>query len=207
MKTKGIKFWEQHLEHMVLALSVLILLGFAALQFVGSPNSIPLPQGKQGQTVAPGEVDDLLAKKATDLQATMQNTTSVKLPDPVMMAPKFDQLKIASVNPSQTMFVAGSRVHPGDIGEMPTPGNPFVVAKIPAPYNVATEQYFDMLLPEVVEENPELKKILQQQPYDIMWVTASATFNMGEVLKQFRTKGPNGEAALPPSWYNDRVDF
>jgi spermidine synthase len=44
-------------------------------------------------------------------------------------------------------------VHPGDIGEMPTPGNPFVVAKLPAPYNVSTEQYFDMLLPEVVEWN------------------------------------------------------
>ena len=32
MKTKGIPFWEQHLEHIVLGVAVLVLIGFTAMQ-------------------------------------------------------------------------------------------------------------------------------------------------------------------------------
>src|SRR5438046_2932891 len=132
MKTKGIAFWEQHLEHMVVALAALVLIGFVALQFVGNPNSVPLPQGKQREMVGPATVDPLLADKANDLLRKMSpDTDSGVLPNPVPLETKFNDLKVASVSPAPAMAVAFEpNIHPLG-GAIPNPRTPFAVAQIP----------------------------------------------------------------------------
>src|SRR4051794_4117321 len=204
MKTKGITIWEQHLEHMVLGIAVLVLIAFSALQFVGSPNAVTAAGEKQ--PIGPGEVDKKLEEKAREISDKLQQSSVSALPAAVEQLPKFNDLKAASVSPPLSAVAFQSSVHPGGGVMVSQSDRPFNVANIPAPINVACAQYFDTILPEVMAEFSELAKILPEQP-DVTWNTVAAKFRYGDVLRQFRSRGPNGESPLPPAWYNDRVDF
>ena len=63
MTVKGITIWERYIERIVLAIAVLTLVGFTAMQFVGEPNAVTM----DGRSVAPGEVDRLLEAEAQRL--------------------------------------------------------------------------------------------------------------------------------------------
>ena len=57
MKTKGVTIWEQRAEKIVLAIAVVAFVVLAGRQFIGEPNAVEI---SGGETIAPGEVDDLL---------------------------------------------------------------------------------------------------------------------------------------------------
>lgn len=204
MKTKGIPFWEQHLEHFVLGAAVVVMIGFAVMQFIGDPNSVDVSGvGKVG----PGQIDALLEDKARAI-GDLIDGAAMEIPDPTPVLSTFQGMKAEPVVPATTLAFMSPRVTPA-LGTAVTSGNrPFVVPDIPAPFNLLAVQYFDTLSEETVTEHPDLKKVLPAAPpYDITWVTTAATFDAAVVRKQFGQPGPNGEAPLPLSWYNDRVDF
>src|ERR1043165_3802105 len=204
MKTKGIPFWEQHLEHFVVAIAVLVLLGFAAMQFTGDPNSVDIPgSGKVG----PGQIDPLLETKAKSILDKIGGP-ALEVPKPAPALETFNSKKLASISPQPTLPVPSPRLSP--FGNIVTPAadRPFMVAQVPACRDLLTHQYFDTLSQETVNEHEALKKSLPEAaPYDISWITVASTFDVAAVLKQFGEPGPKGEAPLPPKWYNNRVDF
>jgi len=204
MKTKGIPFWEQHLEHFVLGAAALVFLGFTAMQFVGNPNAVQLG----ANTYTPKNVDERLRTKAEEISAKLSNPGSgaSQIPDPVQLMPQFEKQLAASIAPSPTLPAFASNISPGQGADKITTGVPFVVAQVPAPFELHEQQFMDTLVPETIENFPDLKEVAPEAPHDIKWVTISGKFNIGSVRKQFAEKGPKGESALPTGWHNDRAD-
>ncbi len=203
MKTKGIPIWEQHLEHLVVGVAVLILIAFAAMQFMGSPNSVDVPgTGK----VAPGDIDKLLETKAVAISQTIAGP-AVSIPDPNPILKDFEKLRTASISPQPTLLAMAPSITPAGGSAIGPENRAFVIPVIAAPYDIATQQYFETLSEETVSEHTDLKSVLPPAaPYDISWITASVMFDFGAVKKQFSEPGPNGEAPLPAKW-TERVDF
>jgi len=204
MKTKGISFWEQHLEHFVVAAAVLVLIGFTAVQFIGNPNSVDVPgKGKVG----PGQIDHLLRDTATTISDKMKGP-ALEVPPPAPVLKDFQTRLTSGISPTREAPVMAYNLTPGGSFVLPPANRPFVIPSINAPYDLLAKQYFDTLLPEDVSKHEDLKNSLPASaPYDITWITAAATFDAGAVRRQFGQAGPKGEAPLPLKWYNDRVDF
>ena len=205
MKTKGIPIWEQYLEHIVLGVAFLVLIGFTAMQFIGAPNAAEVPGvGKVG----PAEIDGLLEDKAQEVASSISDPP-IDLPQPAPVLANFQEMKAASISNSKSLaYVWEPRISPV-AGEVAMVGSgAFVVPSIGAPFDVIGKQYFDTLTEEIVSEFPDLRKSLPEAaPYDISWITAAAKFNAQDILKQWSAGGPNGEVALPPRWYDNTVYF
>jgi hypothetical protein len=203
MKTKGITFWERYLEYFVLGAAVLVLLTFAALQFLGNPNSVDVPGvGKVG----PSQVDSLLEQRATEISQKIGGA-GIDIPAPAPVLPRFQEGKMADINPGGALFVSRPRLSPVSGIVVVQRDRPFVVPSIPAPHNLVAQQYFDTLSEETMTDHAELRQIVASAPYDITWITPAATFDVSSVRRQFGEPGPNGEAPLPLKWYNNRVEF
>ncbi len=61
---KGMPFWEQHLEKMVLGLSVVVLLAVFAMMVLGTAD---ITAEIDGRTYGASEVDDVMVQKAQEL--------------------------------------------------------------------------------------------------------------------------------------------
>ena len=207
MKTKGITIFEQHVEHAVLGLAVLVFIGLTAMQFVGEPNAVTVGR----DTVTPGKVDRMLKERAEALamRLTPDAAAPVPIPDPQPILAKFEAQRSGSISPEngRSLIAWAPSINPGAGYVAVNPTGSFVVPVPKAPYQLATAQYIDTVSPEVVNENQELQKVLLHQPYDIRFVTAFAKFAAGELHKQYSTDGPNGEVRIPTKWYADRIDF
>ncbi len=205
MKTKGITIFEQHVEHAVLGLAVLVFLGLTAMQFVGEPNAVTVGR----DTVGPGQVDRMLKERADALalRLTPDAPPPVNIADPQPVLAKFDKERGASISPQVALAPWTASINPvGDYIAPPTT-RLFVAAVPRPPYALETMQYIDTIPADVVTENAELQKVLLHQPYDIRFVTAFAKFAAADFLKQLRTAGSNGEVPVPAKWYADRIDF
>src|SRR5262245_11421368 len=203
MKTKGITIFEQHVEHAVLGLAVLVFLGLTAMQFVGDPNAVTVGR----DTVGPGQVDRMLKDRADALGLKLTpDAKGPEFPDPVPVLAQFTKQKAGSISPRDMMAVNAPSINPvGNYIEAPTT-RLFVAAVPKPPYALDTMQYIDTIPPDVVTENADLQKVLLHQPYDIRFVTAFAKFAAADFLKQLRTAGPNGEVPVPAKWFADRID-
>jgi hypothetical protein len=208
MRTKGITFWEQHVEHFVLGIAVLVFVAFCATQFLGNPNSVELPG--QRTKVGPSEVDRLIEDHARALLARMspEAAPAQPVPHPEPLKEKFQERLTSSISPQPQLALWSPRIGP-DAGLALSAGpadKPFVVAKVPPPQNVIAIQYYETLSPETVAQHEELKKIVPNEPYDVTFITVAAKLNVKSVLDQF-ANGANGQAALPQKWYDHRVDI
>ncbi|MCH6551440.1 MAG: hypothetical protein IH804_05430, partial [Planctomycetes bacterium] len=205
MTVKGITIWERYIERIVLAIAVLTLVGFTVMQFVGEPNAVTM----DGRSVAPGEVDRLLEAQAERLRSRLASGAASAIDfdaaDFRGVRKYFQEHLTASVSPAPRLARFYPRMMVGS-AEAPPGGVAFVVPAIPAPRPVDAGQTFDALTEEVVNQYAALSERFPTQPADLTWVTPAAVFESAQVLREFRRQGPDGEpAAIPPSWYNDRV--
>ena len=77
MKTKGMKPLEQHVEKLVLGVSLLALVGVAGWQLVHSPNEVKLGS----QTVDPGEIAKVIGVKSNTVKALLDSDqASITIP-------------------------------------------------------------------------------------------------------------------------------
>ena len=204
MKTKGISFWEQNIERIVLAVAALVCLVLVAMQFLGEPNAVQVA----GRSVSPGQVDEELISKAKEMEGKLDESHQYTVDDfaePVFAS--FDQKLNTPIVPSPRMVVNAPSIAP--VGQETNAGSDrWVEAKVPTLTAVDVTQYFDTIKPEVVDATPELRALLAAAaPYDVTWHTVSAKFDLAGLLKQYAEGGPDGEAPLLLSWYNNRVDF
>jgi hypothetical protein len=203
-KIKGITIWEQKAEYFVLGITGIALLVFVGMQFVGNPNAAEVAgRGK----IQPGEVDQLLVSEAERLQFMLSPeaspTVDIDLPEPVL--PRFEQALTSSVSPSQTFAAARAWV-PITTGDTVRGVASFYVPELPAPRAVVTQQFFDTLSENVVDQHERLQSRFTDKPYDVTWITAAAVFDLDRVLEEFRRSGPNGEpSSIPTSWHSDHA--
>jgi hypothetical protein len=203
MKTKGISFWERHVEHIAIGVAALIFVGLAAMQFLGSPNSVD----HMGTNIGPGEVDRMLEEKAREIAAQISSDAPSPIPqsEATPLLAKFQQQKSASISPQTTLLAWQPSVHPGGDYVVEIPPGHFVVPEIAAPKGATVRQYFDTLQEETVSAQTELQKILAAPPFDLSWMTVAATFDFAAVRNGFSTDS-NGARALPAPWYGNGPD-
>ena len=204
MKTKGITIWEQHLEHFVLAIAVLIFVAFTAMQFIGDPNAVDVA----GKKVGPGQVDRLLKDHANEIARKIAPDAPAPAPigDPTPVLAKFQAAKAAGVSPQPTLLAWSPQISPVRGYVVDNRGGQFVQVTPPAPYALLANQYYDTIQPDAVKDNADLQKVLTTTPYDITWITSAAKFSIGTVRQGFAHDGADGSRALPVKWYGGRVD-
>ncbi len=206
MKTKGITIWERHAEKFVLALAVLAAIGFTALQFIGEPNAVQSSANPSGE-VAPHEVDDLLQEKAEQILARLGDSAAagVELPDPVPAINDLITQRQRSLSPVPALPQFDLALAPTVEGIGPPGGDAeFPVPALAAPDEIAVAQYADALEDGIVEQY-QLGQLFpdENQPHDLIFVTARARFDLADLRSQFRGEG---DVVIPSAWYNDRAE-
>jgi hypothetical protein len=203
-RTKGITIWEQYVEFGVLGLVGVLFLFFVATQFIGQPNTVTVTGHGE---VAPGDVDALLEDEARRISARLAPEAAPyrEIDAPGSMSERFLARLISPVTPDSPHLPALAFV-PLGTGERIPPEAVFSVPELPTPQTVVSRQYFDALDETVIEEFEEFQDRFDAPPYDLTWTTIASTFNVGEVLRQFREGDPDGEIVpIPQSWHNDRA--
>lgn len=205
MKIKGITIWEQYVEFFVLAIAAVVFVGFTAMQFIGDPNKIT----KGADSYSPGNVDQTLLDEANRVSAGLEPDarSPVQFPDHDPVLPKFESLLSSSISPEPTLSRLFGYYTLPDADELTEAGKRYVEPDIAAPYQLVVKQSFDALLPEAVDQHPELQARFPDEPYDIQWLTVAARFNVVDVLARYQTEGENGELPFFESWYDGRIDI
>ena len=205
MKMKGIPIWEQYIEFIVLGVAVLAFAGLGAWSLLAAPTGITV----DGEELAPGEIRTTLNRKSDELWARMRPDAppSTVIDEPSPIAPAFLDRLNESVAPSAALSLSQERLALStDLGPPPA-GTPFVVPDIPAPHSLAQRQYFDGIQPEEVSHFDLAADYFPEgNPYDATWVTAAASFDLADVLRQMSTAGPGGTPhEIPAVWYGGKA--
>ncbi len=205
MKIKGISFFEQHVEKLVLGVAVLLFLGFAGWQLLHQPNLVQVGR----EEVGPGAINDILEEKANEKQARLATNAAspIQLADPVRAARLFEERLDGDVSPVDRL----AQVTPGlsprlEIVEQAD--KQFIEPDIPGPTEVVAQGYSDGLTDDVVNRYRDrsypdgFQGVLNFQagePADIFWVSVLSVFDMSPVLDQLAAggTGPDGEALAP----------
>ncbi len=211
MKTRGIGFFEQNIEKLVLGGVGLAFLGVVAMQFLYEPNKIKIGNDAP---VAPGEAYRKIEEKARQLNA---NIDRVALPEGLPAAPsatpikEFDARRNQPLVPRATIAALGrapsiARVDPVNTQTDTSGSGTFAEFKSPAPTNPIAFTYGVTIDPTEVALSQDLAKILPaQQPYDTFAVSVEATFD-GTALGARLTADPDGAGplqAMPSGWYRN----
>jgi hypothetical protein len=210
MKTKGITIWERHAEKIVLAVAVLLFVGFTALQFIGEPNAVSTSAGP----IAPDEIDARLEEQARNLLAKIDPDAEpgVELPDPV---PAIDRLMgelDSSLSPEPALKPFTIALVPSVEGVGFVRNAELPVPEIKVPDQIAVGQTADALVDGVVENYPDLLELFPEpgQPHDVVFATVAARFNLAELRNQMRAElvdeDTGAPAVIPSTWYNDRPE-
>jgi hypothetical protein len=207
MKIKGITVWEQHVEKIALGVAALVLIGFAAMQFLGNPNEVK----KGAVTFTPENVDEKLKEKAESIQRRLAPTAppEINLGDSISThADEYSQSLVGSIAPKPALAQVWPALAP-PIGELMHAVSAYHVPKVPAPTNIAAQQYADALVDEVVTQQTDLAAKFPAKPYDIIWSTVFADFSIADLKKELAagdpSSGPEGPRPIPSKWFNDRV--
>ncbi|MSR42176.1 MAG: hypothetical protein EXS10_09810 [Phycisphaerales bacterium] len=206
MKTKGMKPIEQHVEKIVLGVSLLALVGVAGWQFVVSPNDVQLGS----ETLNPSAIDAQLRSKIDSVNAQLQLTKpSISLPldNLTPAADTFIARLDRSVSPSPRL----ARLEPA-MGSLLSSGGGSTESWYHEPELAAvalqpTMQLADTLDETVVVAHPELKSLLASPsaPYDVLWTVPSAVLDLAAVRKEMSADDLGLSPArkqIPTIWYN-----
>ncbi len=206
MKTKGMKPIEQHIEKIVLGVSLLALVGVAGWQVAVSPNAVSLGNS----TVDPSDIAAELRAKSAAVNGQLQlSKPSISLP-------------IDSITPAADAFIVRldrniapsprlSRLEPA-MGSLLSSGGGSTESwyhepALPALALKPTIQLADTLDESVVVAHPELKSLLASQnaPYDVLWTIPSAVLDLAAVRKEMAADDSGMSPArkqIPTIWYN-----
>lgn len=201
MKIKGVNFFEQHVEKLVLGVVSLVLLGALTAQFVVEPNIVKIGSSQypphQRFVPAENEANALLARMADpspDVPAVADQP----------LRERFAARIAGSVAPRQRLALStpGAEIQgvedvPGAETIMAMPAVPPLNGVVAAPY-IATIDPFEWV------GSPELRPFLPaEQPFDKAAVSVEATFS-GRALREALLRDPDGpegpQRPLPPGW-------
>ena len=204
MKLKGISTFEQHIEKIVLAVMVVVLLAVVSLQFLTQPNVIEAG----GQKIAPHQVFSQLETEVNRLQAAV-NEPSPALPElktPSLVTELERVLKDNADLPkeSSVAFGVGPQIG-GDESFGPISAGPIMAMTIPDPIVPTAYSLYVTADPYAVEENPELEAYLPvEQPLDTVGVSIETTVD-GAATQALLREGDSGHRPIPANWWRPGV--
>jgi len=199
MKLKGISSFEQHVEKIVLALMVAILLGVISMQFLHHPNQVEIG----GRKVAPEMVFGELRKEVDRLKAQVNDTDpelpKIETPD---LVSEYERVTSASGGLPGELAVAfgkAPRIGGGiDIG--PVAEGPMMAMFVPAPEELAAHAQWNSMDPYAIEDNPDLARYIPaEQPFDVPGVSIAGVIDGREMQEVLRT-GDGAHRPINASW-------
>lgn len=207
---KGIPFWEQHIEKMVLGLAAVVMLAVLAAIAIDYD---AVTAEIDNRTLGPAEVDEVMVGKARELSRQLQ-------PD-------------AEADTEQFLAVDGSggEAFRGRLASSTAPSAmpPLIapsLASVLLPEEVGTSDvwYYTPVIPEPriqqmvmqtidtleateVERNPELADLLGSSSNDLIWTTPVAEIDLAGFRSELEgedsmTNPPRSQ--IPSNWYNRR---
>lgn len=209
MKLKGVNWFEQNVEKVVLAGVSVIFLGVVAMQFLYEPNKFKVGTS----VVTPGEAFGPVARRAEEVKGKMETPVEqLGLPQP----PKADIInqfvarQKGSVTPSPMIVALGpgstvtGAMGDGKVIRGTTKLAPLVIA---APTSVVVASYGATIDPTEAIAHPELKKLLPaEQPMDKRSVSVEAKFDGAAIKAALLRSGDEG-ASYPTQWWRDQVEI
>lgn len=203
MKAKGINFFEQHAEKIVLGLVLLVLAAVILLQFAARPmvtvNNQPYP---------PGDALQPLEREALDLAAAV-NAENPAIPDLPEMAQGSELARIdAPLLPNGPTRVALTRrpTLPGAGSDTALGDERIADVRVPAPVEATAAVTIGAVDPYFVADNSDVMTayVNDVQPYDLIGATVEARFS-GTAFRELLSSAPDGERAIPRNWWASGV--
>lgn len=201
MKPKGINFFEQHVEKIVLGVGGLIFIGLAARAFVFDTTSVTF----DGRTYTPDAVDEQIRREAERLQSNLAANPELEYEVPGRLSDWFKEqhggevsqdarLAIPLVRP--TAFEAGQGVQL-DVGQ-------YAEFTPPAAEDIIAVSAIYSLNPDAVAATPELASYFADDapPYDVSAVHVVAEVD-GTALRQELTNTNPDRRSIPAAWYEN----
>ena len=214
MKLKGINKFEQHLEKIVLGVSVIGLLAIVGWQFL-SPPSFKLGS----RSVSAGEVDALLEAKAKALKARLDDSekSDIEIPtDTVKLAaPDFSSAIKGPITPVESL----ARTAPNFNGALVKDAVSAVdiwyfEPTVPALQMRGVQETADALTADSAKDAAKVSKILAARPdfqtidgpKDVVWTTPIARIDLKRLraeLADSRKDAAPPLMAIPGVWYQE----
>ena len=207
---KGIPFWEQHIEKMVLGLAAVVMLAVLAAIAIDYD---AVTAEIDNRTLAPGEVDEVMVGKARELSRQLQpdaeaDTEQFLAVDGSGGAAFQERLKGSTAPSTMPPLIAPSLASvllPEEVG---TSDVWYYEPVIPEPrIQPMVMQTIDTLEPTEVERNPVLADLLGSDSSDLIWTTPVASIDLAgfrsELDGQDSMANPM-RSQIPSNWYNRR---
>lgn len=216
MNVKGISFFEQHVEKIVLAVVVLIAAGLIALTFLGPGTKATI----DNRELAASQVDNALEERARtiDMRLGESADATVKPPASPGVLSWFNRSLGQSVTPDATRLAQVPAYRSFmETGEFGGTAHEFVVPTFAAASQPFVEDWADSIHPDELETMPDdLRELLfpavdvaNPDPgagYDISWTTTAAVLDLKTLREQYAMTDPAGEKKpIPVNWYRSRI--
>lgn len=211
MKLKGVSFFEQNVEKIVLGTVSAVFLGVVALQFLYEPNQIKVGSG---QPVAPGRAFDPVKVKvdeiARKLDAPKDSLGLPEIPN-VDLVRDFQARRLKPVAPADTIIALGKGVNvEGESAgaEVRVQGQQLVKLVVPATSVPVACGYRNTFDPTESLSHPELAKLLpKEQPMDKASVSVQANFDGTALKAALMAPATGGASPYPPQWWRDQIEI
>ncbi len=206
---KGMPFWEQHLEKMVLGLSAVILLAVFAMMVLGTAD---ITADIDGRTYGPSEVDAVMVEKAQELGRRLSPDAPAEVEAlaaiDVSGGDDFQNRLLGGVSPTTSLprlapALAASLL-PEDVGSVDVW---YWEPSIPAPaIRPQVVQTIDTVEPAELDRIAGLSSMVAANG-DVVWATPLASLDLGAMREELarvddRSSPPRNR--IPSNWFNDR---
>lgn len=210
---KGIPFWEQHIEKMVLGLAALALLGVLAIVALDLD---AVTADIDNRVLGPAEVDEVMVAKASELSRKLQ--------------PDAD----ADIEQFASVSGGGGEAYRQRLDESTAPGtSPPLIAPslaailLPAEVGSADVWYYEPVIPEPkiqpmvmqtidtiqaseLDRVPTLSSMLDGGSRDVVWTTPVASIDLAAIRSELEGRDSMTDpmrSQIPSNWYNRRPYF
>lgn len=215
MKFKNINIIERHVEKVVLAICVLVLLWVGYSYFVATP----FQANVGNQMLGPREIDPMLADQARLIRDKLrrgqadEKLQQWKVPNYVrQMQQRIEQPvtptnAFASLRASDELFLITQE--DGSIG--PTTSNNQMVAQyhtpiVPAPVGMVAQPNLGTLSELAVRTQPNLRQVVGgQPPYDLVWVSLASVFDATALRESLTRQATVSLMRIPETWWRQTL--
>ncbi|TVQ59125.1 MAG: hypothetical protein EA379_11935 [Phycisphaerales bacterium] len=211
MKPKGINFFEQHVEKIVVGVLGAAALGVITMQFVGRSNTVTI----NNRELPPEQAYEALRREAENVRARLADTTTpadapTSVPD---VSAQVERLMASGVSPAPFLAAPLSSplamTGPGaglDFDDADAPKfSPLIP---PAPMRPAAMVVGGAVDPLIVASHPELAAwVPAEQPHDLRAVTVQASFPAAAMIRALeRAPGDPAKQTIPRFYWMNRLE-
>jgi uncharacterized membrane protein YgcG len=206
MKTKGISFFEQHVEKIVLGVSGVVFVSVLVWQLF--PTTVKV----DGKNVALGDLDREISTK-TEMLKRKLDTENTPLSEQLKgkLPPTIDGSAYSAMAAARTLSPdALPQIEPRLARAIQSSGgvgsDTYYVPVLAAAKMGSTLQFDDTVDATFIQQNPKAKELpaFVGASLDVSWLVPSATLDAKALFAEF-AKFTQEAKAIPPSWYRNNL--